>query len=43
MGGVHGVAAVAGPEGTKAALRAIWISAVLLGVTAVFQVVVVIV
>ncbi|MFA5891887.1 MAG: cation diffusion facilitator family transporter [Actinomycetota bacterium] len=43
MGGVHGVAAVAGPEGTKAALRAIWISAALLGITAVFQVVVVIV
>src|SRR5687767_14346286 len=41
MGGSHGVAAVAGPEGTKEGLRAIWISAVLLGITAAAQLVVV--
>ncbi|HVL33636.1 MAG TPA: cation transporter, partial [Actinomycetota bacterium] len=41
MGSGHGIAAVAGPEGTKEGLRAIYISAVLLGITTVVQFVVV--
>src|SRR5438309_8553276 len=41
MSGSHGVAAVAGPEGTKAGLRAIRISAGVLAVAAVAQLVVV--
>jgi len=41
MGGSHGVSAVAGPEGTKEGLRAIRISALLLGVTTAVQFVVV--
>lgn len=41
MGGSHGVASFAGPEGTKVGLRTIWISAVLLAVAAAFQFVVV--
>src|SRR5207245_1179525 len=41
MSGSHGVAAVAGPEGTKAGLRAIRISAAVLAVAAVAQLVVV--
>jgi cation diffusion facilitator family transporter len=41
VSGTHGVAAVAGPEGTKDGLRAIRISAVVLGAAAVAQLVVV--
>jgi len=41
MGGTHGVHVVAGPEGTRAGLRAIWISAVVLAAATVVQLVVV--
>lgn len=41
MGGSHGISAVAGPEGTKEGLRAIWISAVILAVTTIGQFIVV--
>ena len=41
MSGSHGVAAVAGPEGTKAGLRAIRISAAVLAVAAIAQFIVV--
>lgn len=41
MGGTHGVAAVAGPEGTREGLRAIRISAVVLATATVVQLVVV--
>lgn len=41
MTGSHAVAAVAGPEGTRDGLRAIWVSAALLSITAAFQFVVV--
>ena len=41
MSGTHGVAAVAGPEGTKAGLRAIRISAAVLAVAAISQFIVV--
>src|SRR5438132_8109422 len=41
MSGTHGVAAVAGPEGTKAGLRAIRISAAVLAVAAAAQLTVV--
>jgi len=41
MGGRHGVAPVAGPEGTRVGLRVIWISAVVLAITAAAQFVVV--
>ena len=41
MAGSHGVAAVAGPEGTKEGLHAIWVSAAILAVTAAAQLVVV--
>ena len=41
MSGNHGVAAVAGPEGTKAGLRAIRISAAVLAVAAAAQLTVV--
>src|ERR1041384_6857872 len=37
MGGSHGVAAVAGPEGTKSGLRAIRVSAVILAIAAAVQ------
>lgn len=41
MGGTHGVAAVAGPEGTREGLRAIWISAVALAAATIVQLIVV--
>ena len=41
MSGTHGIAAVAGPEGTKVGLRAIRISAAVLAVAAIAQMVVV--
>lgn len=40
MGGTHGIAPVAGPEGTKEGLHAIRISAVLLAITAIAQLIV---
>lgn len=43
MGGSHGIAAVADPAETKAGLRAIWISAALLAVTTVAQLIVVVI
>lgn len=41
MAGSHSVSAVAGPEGTREGLRAIWISAAALAATAAFQFVIV--